>query len=74
MSSFLDSIPYSVLIIFAVVMLLAPFFPMPHIVEKLIMLKDGVLKKPIDIFDLFYHLIPTAILVAKLIKDYAMKG
>jgi hypothetical protein len=39
-------------------MLLAPFRPMPHVVEKLLMLKNGVLTRPIDIFDLFYHTIP----------------
>jgi len=49
MWSFLDKIPYAILIIIAVLMLLAPFKPMPHVVEKLIMLKNGVLTKPIDI-------------------------
>jgi hypothetical protein len=69
MWSFLDKIPYAILIIFAVIMLLAPFKPMPHVVEKLIMLKNGVLTKPIDIFDLFYHLIPTILLVIKIVRD-----
>jgi hypothetical protein len=45
--------------------------PMPHVVEKLIMLKNGVLTKPIDIFDLFYHLIPTIILILKIYRDYS---
>ncbi len=66
----LDKIPYSILIVFAVLMLLAPFRPMPHLIEKLIMLKNGTLTKPIDIFDLFYHLIPTIILALKIIRDY----
>lgn len=39
MWSFLDTIPYSILIVVAILMLLAPFNPMPHVVEKLIMLK-----------------------------------
>ena len=51
-------------------MLLAPFRPMPHVVEKLIMLKNGTLTRPIDIFDLFYHLIPAIILVLKVYRDY----
>ena len=68
--AFLDKIPYSILIIIAVFMLLAPFRPMPHVVEKLIMLKNGTLAKPIDIFDLFYHLIPTIILLLKVYRDY----
>ena len=69
MLDFLDSIPYPILILLAVFMLAAPIKPMPHVVEKLIMLKEGTLKRPIDIFDLFYHLIPTALLIAKVIRD-----
>jgi hypothetical protein len=69
--AFLDKIPYSILIILAVFMLLAPFKPMPHILEKLIMLKNGTLTKPIDIFDLFYHLVPTVILALKVYRDYS---
>jgi hypothetical protein len=69
MWSFLDKIPYAFLIIIAVLMLLLPFKPMPHVVEKLIMLKNGVLTKPIDIFDLFYHLIPTILLAIKIVRD-----
>ena len=71
MWTILDKIPYSILIIAAIFMLLAPFKPMPHVLEKLIMLKDGTLTKPIDIFDLFYHLIPTIILLLKVYRSYA---
>jgi hypothetical protein len=42
---------------------------MPHVVEKLLMLKDGILKRPIDIFDLFFHLTPTALLLWKIFRD-----
>ena len=59
----LDQIPYSILIVIAVLMLLAPFRPMPHVLEEFIMLKNGTLTKPIDIFDLFYHLLPTIVLL-----------
>jgi len=65
MRRFLDRIPYPLLIIIAILMLLAPFRPMPHVVAKLIMLKDGSLTRPIDIFDLFYHLIPAILLAIK---------
>jgi hypothetical protein len=64
----IDRIPYTFLILLAVFMLLAPFRPMPHVVEKLIMLKNGTLNRPIDIFDLFYHLIPTLLLALKLYR------
>ena len=70
MLSILDKIPYSLLIIAAIFMLLAPFRPMPHVVEKLIMLKNGTLTKPIDIFDLFFHLIPTILLILKILRDF----
>ena len=71
MWTILDKIPYSILIIAAIFMILAPFKPMPHVLEKLIMLKNGTLTKPIDIFDLFYHLIPTIILLLKIYRDTA---
>ena len=69
MLSFLDKIPYSILIVIAVFMLLAPFRPMPHVVEKLIMLKNGNLTRPIDIFDLFFHLIPTVLVILKIMRS-----
>ncbi len=71
MLRFLDSIPYPVLIIAALLLLLAPFKPMPHVVEKLIMLKEGTLRKPIDIFDLLFHLLPTILVFLKVIRDRA---
>ena len=71
MQTILDKIPYSILIVAAVFMLLAPFRPMPHVLEKLIMLKNGLLTRPIDIFDLFYHLLPTLILLLKIFSRQA---
>ena len=71
MWTILDKIPYSILIVIAVFMILAPFKPMPHVLEKLIMLKNGTLTKPIDIFDLFYHLIPTIILLLKIYRGFS---
>lgn len=55
-------------------MLLAPFKPMPHVLEKLIMLKEGTLTRPIDIFDLFYHLAPLILLVAKVVIQIRGNG
>lgn len=71
MWTLLDKISYPILIVVAVFMLLAPFKPMPHVVEKLIMLKNGTLVRPIDIFDLFYHFIPTLILLLKLFRSFS---
>jgi len=42
MLSFLDKIPYPILIVFSVIMILIPFRPMPHFMEKLIMSKSRV--------------------------------
>jgi hypothetical protein len=73
MWSFLDKIPYSILIVAAILMGLAPFRPMPHVMEKLIMLKNGTLNRPIDIFDLFFHLAPSILLALKILKSVLEK-
>ena len=70
---FLDNIPLIPLLLIAIVMGLAPFQPEPHLVEKLRMLADGSLSKPIDIFDLCVHGLPLLLLVAKLLR-MAIKG
>jgi hypothetical protein len=70
----LDSISYPVLIVAALLLLLAPLKPIPHVVEKLTMLKNGTLRKPIDVFDLFFHLLPTILLILKVIRDRAKGG
>ena len=69
MWSILDKLPYSVIIPLAIVMFLAPFRPMPHALEKINMLIAGSLIRPIDIFDLFFHLFPTLILLLKLYRS-----
>jgi len=69
MDRFLKKIPYSTLIIFSVILLLTPFKPMPHVVEKMIMLKDGTLHRPMDIFDLFFHCTPLILLTLKFIGE-----
>jgi hypothetical protein len=63
--SFLDKITYTNLIIGAVLMGLAPFVPMPHSIEKILLLAKGELTKPIDIFDLLFHLSPLIIIGLK---------
>lgn len=68
MLSFIDNIPYQILIPITILMLLAPFQPMPHVVEKMMMLKNGTLTRPIDIFDLFFHLTPLFLLLTKLFR------
>lgn len=74
MPRFLDYIPYPVLIVAAILLLLAPFKPMPHVAEKLIMLKQGTLSRPLDIFDLLFHLAPSILLALKVIRDRTQKA
>ncbi len=62
----LDKIPYSLLIAATIFMLGAPFMPEPHLVEKARMLAEGQLTKPLDIFDVFWHLLPALLLGLKL--------
>ena len=73
MLNFLDKIEYPILIGIAVFMLFAPFSPKPHVLEKLIMLRNGTLTSPVDIFDLFFHLAPTAALALKIYRQYRKK-
>jgi len=71
---FLDRIPYVMILVWAVFMALAPFVPEPHLLEKVKMLMDGTLVKPIDIFDLFWHLLPDILLVMKVVRDRSLKA
>jgi hypothetical protein len=69
MFSFLDTIGWLPLLIIAVFMGLAPFVPTPHVLEKLSMLFNGELTRPIDIFDLIFHLAPVSLLLIKLARQ-----
>ena len=66
----LDNIPYRILIPIALWLAIAPISPAPHLVEKLTMLKNGELSKPLDVFDLLLHSVPLILLAAKLLRDY----
>ncbi len=70
----LDKIPFPTLIIIAILLGLAPFSPQPHLVEKLQMLFDGTLSKPIDIFDLFLHGAPLVLLAIKTVRYFRFKN
>ena len=70
---FLDQIPWSLAIIAALTLGLAPFFPEPHIWEKLKMLVAGDLAKPIDIFDLVLHAAPWLLLLLKVLRESILK-
>ncbi len=66
MLELIDQMPLSYAILSAATLGLAPFFPEPHIWEKLKMLRAGTLKRPMDIFDLVLHSAPFVLLAVKL--------
>ena len=67
MLDLIDKIPLLILVALALTLGLAPFVPEPHLVEKLRMLRQGTLTKPLDIFDLLMHATPWALLILKLV-------
>jgi hypothetical protein len=69
----LDRLPTPLLIVAALFIGLAPFLPEPHVVEKLRMLFGGSLRRPMDIFDLCFHLLPVVLLLLKLGRTAAGK-
>ena len=64
----LDQLPMNLVILACLTLGLAPFFPEPHIWEKLKMLVAGDLVKPVDIFDMLMHAAPFVVLAAKLLR------
>ena len=58
---------WPVLIVLCLTLGLAPFFPEPHLVEKLRMLASGELRRPLDIFDLALHAAPWIMLSVKIV-------
>lgn len=65
-----DLLGYKFLIPLALLLGLAPFYPQPHIVEKIKMLLSGTLNKPLDMFDLFWHAWPFVLLGYRAISDF----
>ncbi|RII28871.1 MAG: hypothetical protein CXR31_03080 [Geobacter sp.] len=64
-----DLLDYKFLIPLVLILGFAPFYPQPHIVEKLRMLSTGTLKRPIDIFDLVWHAWPFVLLLYRIYRD-----
>ena len=70
----LDRISWSVVLVLAVFLGAAPFAPEPHLVEKLRMLAQGQLVKPLDMFDLALHGAPLVLLVLKAWRAFGPRG
>ncbi|RKZ47642.1 MAG: RND transporter [Candidatus Parabeggiatoa sp. nov. 3] len=70
----LDNMPWEVVIVGALTLGLAPFVPEPHLVEKIRMLFQGTLSRPIDIFDLFMHGAFPVLLLLKIARTQLIKN
>ena len=70
----LDRIPYPLLIAAAVFMLGAPFVPEPHLVEKARLLAESRLTRPLDMFDVLWHLAPAVLLGIKFARGRRAKA
>ncbi|MDP2678870.1 MAG: hypothetical protein Q8O85_09125 [Rhodoferax sp.] len=68
--TWLDKFPLAILIALAAWMAVAPITPEPHLIEKLRMLSQGTLVKPLDIFDLLLHSAPIVLLLVRLWRQF----
>jgi hypothetical protein len=68
MLKWLDRFPLVWLVVLAVWMLVAPITPEPHVLEKIRLLSQGQLTRPLDIFDLLMHSAPLVLLLIRLAR------
>ena len=66
----LDRFPWIWLLLLAAWMAIAPVSPEPHLVEKLRLLSQGALVRPLDIFDLALHATPLSLVAIKLVRQW----
>ncbi len=69
MMGWLDRFPLVWLVAIALWLAVAPIVPEPHLIEKLRLLSQGTLTRPLDIFDLGLHSVPLALLALRLWRD-----
>jgi hypothetical protein len=62
----LDRLPWTWLLLLTAWLAIAPITPEPHLIEKLRMLAQGALVRPLDIFDLALHATPLLVVALKL--------
>ena len=68
MLKLLDRIPLGILIALAAWLAVAPIVPEPHVIEKLRLLWQGALSRPLDVFDLLFHVLPLVLLGIRLAR------
>ncbi|HMS26612.1 MAG TPA: hypothetical protein PKC80_04480 [Burkholderiaceae bacterium] len=72
--NWLDRFPLWLLIVLAVYLGIAPIQPEPHLVEKLRMLSQVTLTRPLDIFDLLMHATPIVLLAIRVWRQFVRAG
>jgi hypothetical protein len=70
MLNLIDRLPWIWLLPLAAWMGIAPITPEPHLVEKMRLLVQGALVRPLDIFDLLMHAAPLLLVAAKLWRQW----
>lgn len=68
MLKWIDRLPLLPLFVVAVFFAIVPLTATPHLAEKINMLLDGTLSRPIDIFDLLMHATPVSLLIIRLAR------
>ena len=71
--AWLDNLDWSLLVMAGFFLAIAPIQPEPHLVEKLRMLSQGTLVKPLDIFDLLMHSAPLLLILIKAVRQFVLK-
>lgn len=72
--AWIDRIPLLLLVPLALWLTVAPVVPEPHLLEKLRLLSEGNLQRPIDIFDLLLHGVPPVLLAVRLVRLALKRG
>ena len=72
MLTYIAKVPWLIVILLCATLGMAPFNP-PHLYEKLVMLGNGELSRPIDIFDLCLHAAPFVLLILKVVASVKAK-
>lgn len=68
MSGTSSRLPWGLVILLCATLGLAPFNP-PHVVEKIGLLLEGSLTRPMDWFDLLFHGVPWLLLAGKALSS-----
>lgn len=74
MFGWLDNMDMPVAVFFGLLLGLAPFYPEPHIWEKLKMVAAGTLVRPLDAFDLCWHSLGFILIGIKIYRDYFLNA